>query len=290
MTTFSKIFDPSKIDLHQLAFTGVTVLLTLLGAFILYRVMVKSMTTFEAFLEDSKMKSHRPAQAQRVKTVVGMIRQLCTVCLAVLTGVLVLDELGVDIRPILAGAGVVGLAVGFGAQSLVKDFFTGLCLILENQVTIGDWVEINGKSGAVEVLNFRITALRDVDGTLHIIPNGTITTISNSTHGYSAIVLDLAVPRELTFEKATAQFKQVYREMKADDAWNAKLHNEDLEVMGVQDYTDRGMVIRLRMNTDPGAQWAAGREYRGRLKALGWDIPTPIQSLKFLNREPSLSA
>ncbi len=280
-----KLTDFDKIDVQAITFTALTVFLTIIGALILHRIFVGSLKKFEEVLVESKKRSHRPSQAQRVQTVVGLIRQVGAVLLGLTTGMLVLDTLGVDIRPILAGAGVVGLAVGFGAQSLVKDFFTGLCLILENQVTIGDFVQINGQSGTVEVLNFRITVLRDLEGTVHVIPNGTIGSVSNYTHGWSAAVLDLPVPAEQDYEEAARLFRKMGEELRADEAWKDVII-EDLEVMGVQDLSERGMVMRIRLKTVPGSQWSLSREFRRRLKEHwdqeGLEIPKTTQNLKLM--------
>ena len=279
----------SELDFQSLTFTVALVCLTILGSFILYRVFIASLRNFEHYLVESKKRSHRPTQAQRVKMVIGLFRQTGTVLLVLVTGVIVLDEIGVDIRPILAGAGVVGLAVGFGAQSLVKDFFTGLCLILENQVTIGDWVAINGKSGSVEILNFRITVLRDAEGAIHVFPNSSINAISNHTHGWSAAVLDLPVPPEQDYEKAAVVFRDLGEEMRQDEAWKDVI-TDDLEVLGVQDLSDRGMVMRVKIKTVPGSHWSLSREFRRRLKArwdeLGFAIPKTTQHMVMLGGPP----
>lgn len=282
-----------EIDLQLITFTALTVVLTLLAALVLHRVFIKSLMKFEEMLVESKKRSHRPSQAQRVQTVVGLIRQLGTVLLGLITGVIVLDLIGVDIRPILAGAGVVGLAVGFGAQSLVKDFFTGLCLILENQVTIGDFVKVKGLSGTVETLNFRIMVLRDLEGTVHVIPNGTIDTVSNFTHGWSAMVLDLPVPPEQDYESTAKLFRDIGKELQEDEAWR-DLISEELEILGLQDLSERGMVIRIRIKTIPGSQWSLGREFRRRLKDYwdeqGLEIPKTTQNLKLTTTTPAFKS
>ena len=169
-----------------------------------------------------------------------------------------------------------------------KDFFSGLCLILENQVTIGDWATINGKSGFVEVLNFRITVLRDVDGTIHVFPNGSIKELSNSTHIWSAVVLDIPVPYGQDFEAATQTFRGVAKSMKSTEDWKDKFV-EEFEVLGLHDFSDRGMVIRCRIKTVPGVQWAAGREFRSRLyetwKKQGVKVPVTSRTLTISSGE-----
>ena len=273
---------PSQLDPTAVVSKAALVAITVLVAVIIHRICVKALLKFQDILTEAKLKSHKPSQAQRAQVGVGLLRQITTVCIGLFTVMIVLDELGVDIRPILAGAGVVGLAVGFGAQSLVKDFFNGLCLILENQITLGDWVTINGKSGTVEVLNFRITVLRDLEGTIHVFPNGTIDSLSNSTHGWSAAVLDLPVPRGQTFEQAAEVLLGIAKEMKEDSAWKDIVTGE-VEVQGVQDINERGMIVRLRMVTAPGSHWSTGRNFRKRLAEYwtnqGYELPRPSQSL-----------
>ena len=273
------------IDATAVFKVSVLVVITIIAALILHRVFLKALSKFEVVLTESKLKSHKPSQAQRVQVVVGLLRQLGTVCISLFTIILVLDEVGLDIRPILAGAGVVGLAVGFGSQSLVKDFFNGLCLILENQITLGDWVTINGKSGTVEVLNFRITVLRDIEGTVHVFPNGTITSLSNSTHGWSAAVLDIPAPHGQTYEEAAAAFLAVGEEMKNDEEFKDIITEGPL-VQGVSDINERGMVVRVRIQTTAGSHWSTGREFRKRLaeywKNQGCELPRPSQSLYVL--------
>ncbi len=276
-------FDPQAI-----IFKCLTLLAIVIVSYVILRVFERTLRRTGDLIIESKRKSHQPAQAARAQTVLGMIGQVGRVLITAVAMIVLLAEIGVDVAPILAGAGVVGLAVGFGAQSLVKDFFSGLCLILENQVTIGDWATINGKSGFVEVLNFRITVLRDVDGTIHVFPNGSINELSNSTHIWSAVVLDIPVPYGQNFESATTTFKGVADTMKTDDEWSDKFV-EEFEVLGLHDFSDRGMVIRCRIKTIPGVQWAAGREFRSRLyetwKKQGIKVPVTSRTLTITGGE-----
>jgi moderate conductance mechanosensitive channel len=288
-----KYLVPKDFDPQMLVIRAITVLGTLVLAYIVLRLFNRTLKRTGDLVVESKRKSHRPAQAARAQTVIGLVGQLGRVLIIAVAAVMVLDEVGVDVAPILAGAGVVGLAVGFGAQSLVKDFFSGLCLILENQITIGDWVTINGKSGFVEVLNFRITVLRDADGTIHVFPNGSINQLSNSTHVWSAIVLDIPVPYGQDYEMATKTFKDLAANMKKEEQWAEKFL-DDIEVLGLQDFSDRGMVIRCRIKTVPGVQWATGREYRSRLydewKRQGIEVPVTARNLIMTSGPTSLAS
>ena len=288
---FLKYIIPKDFDPQMLVMRALTVLGTILLAYIILRLFNRTLTRTGDLIVENKRKSHRPAQAARAQTVVGLVGQLGRVLIIAVAMIMVLDEVGLDVAPILAGAGVVGLAVGFGAQSLVKDFFSGLCLILENQITIGDWVTINGKSGFVETLNFRITVLRDADGTIHVYPNGSINSLSNSTHIWSAVILDLPVPYGHDYEKAVQTFKEVAASMKKEEQWQQNFL-DDIEVLGLQDFSDRGMLIRCRIKTVPAVQWAAGREFRSRLydvwKAEGVDVPVTARHLTISSGAPEL--
>ena len=276
-------FDPQAI-----IFKCLTLLAIVVVSYVILRIFERTLRRTGDLIIESKRKSHQPAQAARAQTVLGMIGQVGRVLITAVAMIVLLAELGVDVAPILAGAGVVGLAVGFGAQSLVKDFFSGLCLILENQVTIGDWATINGKSGFVEVLNFRITVLRDVDGTIHVFPNGSINELSNSTHSGSAVVLDIPVTYREDCEAATQTFRGVAKSMKSTEDWKDKFV-EEFEVLGLHDFSDRGMVIRCRIKTVPGVQWAAGREFRSRLyetwKKQGVKVPVTSRTLTISSGE-----
>lgn len=285
------LLEKAQIDPFQAGLTAFHILLIAILSFIVYGLIVRFLNRLETRLFESKMKSHRPSQAQRVKTVIGLIRQVCTVCITLFAVISILDEMSIDVRPVLAGAGVIGLAVGFGAQSLVKDFFNGLCMILENQITVGDWVTIDGKSGRVETLNFRITSLRDLDGTVHVFPNGTIGTISNSTHEWSAAVLDLPAPRGIGLDESVSSFLELGKELTDDEVWGPKIL-EGPTFMGVQTFGESGAVARVFFKTTPGDQWALGREYRKRLVAL-WEknsvpIPATVRTIISMEQESAL--
>lgn len=279
--------DYKEILKSDLLYSALTILGVSIFGFALYRIMLRFLRDLEKRLEQSKLQSHNPVQAQRVKTIVGLIKQIGGFIIFAFTAVAILNELGVDIKAILAGAGVVGLAVGFGAQSLVRDFFNGFFLIVEDQVAVGDWVSINGKSGHVEILNFRITVLRDLDGATHVIPNGTINQISNYTCKWSAAVLDLPIPPEQGPSQAEAMFHNITNQLRSEPEWETRI-TSDLEVFGVQDINDRGLLMRVRIKTLPGAQWELGRAFRKKVKEHwdreGWEIPRNGQNFFVFER------
>jgi len=201
-----------------------------------------------------------------------------------MAALVVLRELGVEIGPILASAGVAGLAIGFGAQNLVRDVISGFFLILENQVRVGDVAVVNGTGGLVERVNFRTIVLRDLSGTVHVFPNGTITTLANLTREWSAYVFDIGVAYKEDVDRVMEIMREVGRELRADESFG---HNmvADVEVFGVDAFADSAVVIKGRLRTKPIKQWDVGREYRRRLKhafdAQGIEIPFPHRSIYF---------
>ena len=188
----------------------------------------------------------------------------------------------VNIGPLLAGAGVVGLAVSFGAQSLVKDFLSGFFILFEDQFAVGDVVDINGKSGAVERMTLRIVQLRSLDGTVHTIPNGEIKAVSNLTRGWSRAVLEVGVAYDTDLDRALEVLRDEGRQFGSDSAWRIQLDG-DPEVLGVEGMGDNAVTLRLVARTRPGQQWAVARELRRRIKLRfdreGIEIPFPQRTL-----------
>jgi small-conductance mechanosensitive channel len=195
---------------------------------------------------------------------------------------MILREFGVDIAPILAGVGVAGLAIGFGAQSLVKDVLAGMFVLIENQYNVGDVVRLADTPGLVEKVTLRATTLRDLEGRVHIIPNGVIGVVTNMTKEYSKYVLDVGVAYKEDVDVVMAVLKEIGDEMAADSVFS-KMITAPLEVLGVQDFGDSAVVIRVRFTTVPTQQCGVGREFRRRVKktfdAKGIEIPFPHRTL-----------
>ena len=196
----------------------------------------------------------------------------------------ILREIGVEIGPIIAGAGIVGLAVGFGAQNLVRDFISGFFITMENQVRVGDVAQINGTGGLVEKINFRTIVLRDLSGVVHIFPNGTINTLSNMTKEWSAYIFDIGVAYKENTDKVVEILKAVVDEMMNDKDYG-KLILEKPEIFGVDKFGDSSVVIKGRIKTMPIRQWYVGREFLRRVK-LAFDeknieIPFPHRTIYF---------
>ena len=222
------------------------------------------------------------AARQRVMTLVGLLRTLALVVLWALVAIVSLDQVGLNVTPILAGAGIVGLAVGFGAQNLVRDVISGFFMVLENQVRVGDVAVVNGTGGLVEAITFRTIVLRDLSGVVHVFPNGTITALSNMTMEWSAYLLDVGVAYKEDTDHVVEVMRRVAEELRQDPVLGPMIL-EPIEIFGVDDFGESAVVIKARLKTRPNQQWVVGREYRRRLKkafdAEGIEIPFPHRSI-----------
>jgi small conductance mechanosensitive channel len=218
---------------------------------------------------------------KRGHTVAQLLRSVGRVVVLVFAALATLDQF-FDIGPLLAGAGILGLAFSFGAQSLVKDIITGFFLLVDNSIAVGDVVDIAGKSGAVERVNLRVVQLRGLDGAVHIIPNGQITVVSNMTRGWSRAVVDVGVAYETDIDHALAIIADEADRMAADADWTSRLDGAP-EVQGVQSLGDNGVTLRVLLRTLPGRQWEVGREFRRRIKDRfdreRIEIPFPQQTI-----------
>jgi small conductance mechanosensitive channel len=231
-------------------------------------VLVSLSAMFIRRLEQELARDTTTAFEERLKRVrtMGSLLQHGLAAVVSLIGVLmILRELDVDITPILTGAGIVGLAVGFGAQTLVKDVITGFFLIFENHIRVGDVVVINGQNGLVEAISMRTVVLRDVEGAVHIFPNGSITTLANQTKDYSYALLDVTVAFEEDVDRVIALLHRVGADLAADPEFGRRLV-EPLEVMGMERLSSAHMTVRIRVKTLPRRQWEVARELRRRIK------------------------
>lgn len=215
---------------------------------------------------------------KRAETLGRVFRYLVAVVVSLVAGLLILGEFGVSVAPILGAAGVAGIAVGFGAQSLVKDYFNGFFLLLENQIRQGDVVNVADKGGLVEEVTLRYVRLRDYDGNVHFVPNGLITTVQNFSREYAQSVIDVGIAYRESVDDAFAVMREVAAAMRADEAYAAKIL-ADLEIAGVERWDDSAVVLRCRFKVAPLEQWTVRREYLRRLKqafdARGIEIPYP---------------
>jgi len=201
---------------------------------------------------------------KRGRTISQLLRSVGRVVIVTIA-VLLTFNVFINIAPILAGAGILGLAVSFGAQSLVRDVISGFFFLVENQFSVGDVIEASGKGGVVERMTLRVVVLRDLDGSMHVIPNGEIKVVSNKTRGWSRAVVDISVPHTENLERALEVVRDEAAQFSTDPLWGVQLDGP-VEVLGVESLTDNAVVIRTLLKTQPGSQWSVAREFRRRLK------------------------
>jgi small-conductance mechanosensitive channel len=204
-------------------------------------------------------------RAAKLRTVVPLLQGLANALIVLMALSMVLSEAGVEVAPLLAGAGIAGIAIGFGAQSLVKDLFTGVFLIVEDIVSRGDVVEISGVSGTVEAMTLRTIRLRDYDGTLHIFPYGEAQVIHNKASRYSYFAFELQISYLSDIDAAVTAVQRAGVELKHDKAI-APLLLSDLEISGLDRLSDNGMILKGRIKTEAGEQWRVGRAFHPRVK------------------------
>ncbi len=215
---------------------------------------------------------------RRIETLARVFRYIATVVISLVAGMLALSELGISIAPILGAAGVVGLAVGFGAQSLIKDYFTGFFLLIENQIRQGDMVEVAGKSGLVEEVTLRYLRLRDAEGSVHYVPNSLITTVTNRSRGFAQALIEVGIAYRENVDEAFEVMRAVGADLRACPDFGDKIL-EDLEINGVERWEASAVLLRCRFKVKPLEQWNVRREFLRRLKlafeARGIEIPFP---------------
>lgn len=265
----------SHETLGRLVSGGGRIVLILLFAWILIAVLQRGIRALR--IRIASRFDDREA-VKRAETLGRVARYIVAVVVSLVAGMLVLGELGVSLAPILGAAGVAGLAVGFGAQSLVKDFFTGFFLLLENQIRQGDVVQLGEHAGLVEEVTLRYVQLRDYEGHVHIVPNGMITSVINMSRGHAQAVMDVGVSYTTDLDRAMAVMHEVARQMREDPAHCGRIL-DDLEMAGVERWDDSAVVLRARLRVAPLEQWTVRREYLKRLKLAfdraGIEIPFP---------------
>lgn len=257
------------------------ILILIVGVFLAFLLVSLAMKRLRKILiaRAQKNKNAQPEEARkRIQTLISILHGTIKVILWAIFILVLLKKLGVDIGPMLASAGIIGLAVGFGAQELVRDFIAGFFILLENQIRNGDVAIINGTAGFVERIELRTITLRDLSGVVHIFQNGKINSMSNMTKEWSAVVLDIGVAYKEDVDTVMQLMRQVGEELKIDEAYKDQIL-EPIEIFGLDQFADSAIVIKARIKTQPIQQWAIGREYRKRLKAAfderGIEIPFP---------------
>jgi moderate conductance mechanosensitive channel len=217
----------------------------------------------EGFLQNAGLLSER--RRQRAETIGSVLRNLASVAIFALAGMLVLGELEINLAPIVASAGVVGVAFGFGAQNLVRDFVSGIFMILEDQYGVGDVIDLGEVSGTVEAVGLRTTRVRDEFGTVWYVRNGEVTRVGNQSQGYAQVVLDTPVAATEDLDRAGRVIKEAADSLWRDEAWSDVVIEEP-QFLGIERLTEAGLVLRLTVKTRPLQQWRVGRELRRRVK------------------------
>ncbi|MCP4222088.1 MAG: mechanosensitive ion channel family protein [Actinomycetia bacterium] len=284
--------------------------LILATAFIIIRVLRRSVTRFgdqaAARSERERVQLERGRERgasvevingraeQRAKTVTSVLVSLVTAVVWTVAGLMILGQLGISLAPVLAGAGVLGIMLGFGAQSVVADFLAGIFMLLEDQFGVGDVIDVGEVTGGVEKVSLRVTTIRDVNGTVWHVPNSEIRRVGNLSQLWSRAVLDIDVAYETDLRRAEGVIQRV-----ADDLW----HDSDFtsgdileppEVWGVQNLGADGIALRLVVKTDPAEQWVIARELRLRIKEAfdeaGIEIPFPQRTVWLRQENPTTEA
>lgn len=215
---------------------------------------------------------------KRADTLATVVRWILRTGIYAVSGMMILEKLGLDVGPVIAAAGVVGLAVGFGAQNLVQDIISGFFILLEDQVRVGDVVQLNDRGGLVERVTLRMIILRDFAGNVHYIRNGKIDVVTNMTKDYSRYVFDIGVAYRENVDEVIRVIKQLDEELRKDPEFKDDIL-EPLEVAGLDKFGDSAVMIKARITTKPIKQWRIGREFNRRMKKrfdeLGIEIPYP---------------
>lgn len=255
----------------------------LIGALVLLKILKLAVAHMENLVEDED-KAHLSETEKRARTLGKIITSAGYVLVSGVAVMMILSEFGMNIMPIITGAGIAGLAVGFGAQSLVRDIISGFFLILEDQIRIGDIVNINGTGGSVEAIKLRTTVLRDLEGVVHIFPNGEIKQVANRTKEFSYYVIDMGVAYKENIDGVMEVLQSIGDELARDPNFGPSIL-APLEVLGVDDFGDSQVTIKIRIKTVPLRQWMVGRELRRRIKntfdSRGIEIPFPHVSVYF---------
>ncbi len=255
------------------------VILILVAAWVLMRLSRRLVGAFSRF---AMGRATDPDSARRVETLARVMRYAISVVIVAVTVMMVLSNLGISIAPILGAAGVVGVAVGIGAQSLMKDFFNGFSILLENQIRVGDFVALAGERGFVEEVTLRHVRLRSMDGNVHFIPTGMIDKVTNMSLEFSYAVVEIGVAYREEVDEVFQVMREVGDALRADETFGP-LILEDLEVLGVENWADSSVVLRARIKVRPLEQWRVRRECLRRLKKAfderGIEIPYPHLTL-----------
>lgn len=267
--------------------SGIRILFITLISFIIYKIarkIISKVITVSVIRKDSE---YADEEEQRAKTLIGILSIALKIIIVLVACLMIATEFGIEIGPILAGAGVVGIALGFGGQYLIKDVISGLFIILENQYRIHDFINIAGLTGKVENISLRMTTLRDLDGNIHHVPHGEIKTVSNFSKTFSRINLDIGVGYGSDMNKVRDVVNQIGQDLANDAYWQQHIISPP-EFVRVQELGDSAVVIKILGDTKPSQQWAVAGEMRKRLYEAFNDnsieIPFPQRTVHIVNK------
>lgn len=274
------------MDIHSYVEAAVQWLLTnglrIVLVFILTLVALRVARFISVRIFPAWKKEADPEFKKRADTLGSVIRYTLSIAILIVAAITVIGEFGIEIGPVLAAAGIIGLAVGFGAQNLVQDVISGFFILLEDQLRVGDVVEIAGKGGLVERMTLRMVVLRDLSGNVHFVRNGQIQVVTNMTKEFSQYVFDIGVAYREDVDEVIEVIKQVDEGLRSDPGFRDEIL-EPIEVFGLDQFADSAVVIKARTKTKPIRQWAVGREFNRRLKKAfdekGIEIPFPHLTL-----------
>lgn len=280
MTQLLQTLQTLDQEWRGLASAAARILLIIALAWALQRIAARVIRSFHAYMARRAPGMVDPG---RVQTLERVFRYIATVVIALVAGTLILGQLGISIAPILATAGVAGVAIGFGAQSLIKDYFTGFFLLLEDQIRQGDVVQIGDKAGVVEEVTLRYVRLRDVDGYVHFIPNGEIKSVTNRTRDFSFAVVEVGVSCSENADTVLEIMRLAGESIRTDPAYSARVL-DPCEVLGVERIDGTTLMLRARLKVVPIEQQPVRREFLKRIKAAfdthGVALPTPAIAIQ----------
>jgi small-conductance mechanosensitive channel len=311
-TVFRLTDDPDWAEFADRFSAPLRVLLILVVAYVLVRIsrriIKRTVRRLESGDSESKLETFRrrtglslldtsdqmptARRVQRARTIGVVLRSIVTVVIWTIAALMALGELGVDLAPLLAGAGVAGIAIGFGAQTLVRDFLSGLFMLFEDQYGVGDVVDVGEASGTIEGVSLRTTRLRDVEGVVWHVPNGEIKRVGNMSQQWSRALLDIGVAYDTDVPTAIRVIKETADGMWQEDDWSRLILGEP-EVWGVEELGADRVIIRLVVQTRPLEQWTVARELRARIKrafdAAGIELPLPQQTITYRTEPPPVA-
>jgi small conductance mechanosensitive channel len=282
---WAQVFSPDRLALWLTSIIRVGIIFA--SAWIAILIIKRFVPALKQLIATAIMRGdgvERIEMEKRVETLSKLFRTTVSILIWGLAVVMSLKQLGFDIAPLLAGAGVLGLAISFGARNLVADVMTGVIMLLENQIRVNDVVQINGQGGLVEDISLRTIRLRGLDGTVHIFPNGGITSTANLTREFSYYLFNLGVAYKEDTDRVIEVVRAIADEMMVEELYREAIL-EPLDVLGVDSFGDSSVVIKMRIKTQPIRQWMVGREMNRRIKKkfdeVGIEIPFPQRTLHF---------